>query len=48
MKRIFETLLPRTNRRSPIRPRAVSRVPELPLGFVSRTDPNFYFLSRKF
>lgn len=24
------------------------RVPEPPLGFVRRSDPNFYFLARKF
>jgi len=28
--------------------RALSRVPEMPIGFVPRSDPNFYFLARKF
>jgi hypothetical protein len=28
--------------------RALSRVPETPIGFVPRSDPNFYFLARKF
>lgn len=31
------------------RPRyATYRTPEPPMGFVSRSDPNYYFLARKF
>lgn len=51
MRRIIETTLDTilARQRRPIyRPRALSRVPELPIGFVPRSDPNFYFLSRKF
>jgi hypothetical protein len=28
--------------------RVLCRVPEPPMGFVPRSDPNFYFLARKF
>jgi hypothetical protein len=48
MRRILETILPRSSRRPVFRPRVMCRVPEPPLGFVRRSDPNFYFLSRKF
>jgi hypothetical protein len=48
MKRILETILARGPRRPVYKPRIVNRVPELPIGFVPRSDPNFYFLSRKF
>ena len=47
MRRLLETILTRP-RRPIYRPRAMSRVPEPPLGFVRRSDPNFYFLHRKF
>ena len=29
-------------------PHISSRQPQLPPGFVRRSDPNFYFLARKF
>ncbi len=48
MRRILETILVRNPRRPVYRPREISRVPETPLGFVPRSDPNFFFLSRKF
>ncbi|HEX3081812.1 MAG TPA: hypothetical protein VHQ86_01020 [Candidatus Saccharimonadia bacterium] len=48
MKRILETILTRPVRRSTYRPRVITRTPELPMGFVRRTDPNFFFLARKF
>ncbi len=48
MRRILETILARPQRRSIYRPKAVCRVPETPIGFVSRSDPNFFFLARKF
>lgn len=53
MKRILEnilseTIFSRSARRPIYRPRVINRVPELPIGFVPRSDPNFYFLSRKF
>lgn len=48
MRRILETILVRSPRRPVYRPRVMSRVPEAPIGFVPRSDPNFYFLSRKF
>lgn len=48
MKQILETILAKNDRRPVYRPRMMSRVPELPIGFVSRSDPNFYYLSRKF
>jgi hypothetical protein len=35
-------------RRPVYRPRVMARVSEPPLGFVLRSDPNFYFLARKF
>ncbi|HSX01603.1 MAG TPA: hypothetical protein VLF67_05160 [Candidatus Saccharimonas sp.] len=48
MRRLIDTLL--GVRRRPWVPysRAMYRVPEPPLGFVRRSDPNFYFLARKF
>jgi hypothetical protein len=49
MRRMLETILVRNNPRRPIyRPRIINRAPEPPLGFIPRSDPNFYFLSRKF
>lgn len=48
MRKIIESLFIRSPRRQIYRPRVVNRVPELPIGFVRRSDPNFYFLSRKF
>jgi hypothetical protein len=48
MKRILETIFTRSPRRPIYRPRVMNRVPDLPIGFVPRSDPNFYFLSRKF
>jgi hypothetical protein len=48
MRRILDTLLSRNSRRPIYKPKAMTRVPDLPIGFVPRTDPNFYFLSRKF
>jgi hypothetical protein len=48
MKRIIDTILARSPRRPIYRPRVMYRVPEPPIGFVRRSDPNFYFLSRKF
>lgn len=48
MRRILETIWARHPRRPVYRPKATYRVPELPIGFVPRSDPNFYFLSRKF
>jgi len=48
MRRLIETLLDRRMRRPIYRPRVMNRIPELPIGFVPRSDPNFYFLHRKF
>jgi hypothetical protein len=48
MRRVLETLLVRSPRRPIYRPREINRAPEQPIGFVKRSDPNFYFLSRKF
>jgi hypothetical protein len=48
MRRILETILTRSPRRPIYKPRVVNRIPEPPIGFVRRSDPNFYFLSRKF
>jgi hypothetical protein len=48
MRRILDTLLARNPRRPIYKPRVLNRVPEPPIGFVRRSDPNFYFLSRKF
>lgn len=49
MRRILESLMVRNSRRNSVyRPRVINRVPELPMGFVSRRDPNFFFLARKF
>lgn len=48
MRRILESLLVRSPRRPVYRPRPISRVPEPPIGFVRRSDPNFFFLARKF
>ena len=49
MRRILETILIRNNPRRPVyRPRVMCRIPETPIGFVPRTDPNFFFLARKF
>ena len=48
MKQLLDTFLTRGARRPIYRPRAMYRVPEPPIGFVLRSDPNFYFLSRKF
>jgi hypothetical protein len=50
MKKLLEILLNKDNhpRRPVYRPRVTSRTPEPPIGFVRRSDPNFYFLARKF
>ncbi|MDB5178079.1 MAG: hypothetical protein JWN01_22 [Patescibacteria group bacterium] len=48
MRRILDTILARNPRRPIYRPKATYRAPEPPIGFVPRSDPNFYFLSRKF
>lgn len=48
MRRLLETLGVRSVRKPVYRPRPTSRVPEPPIGFVRRSDPNFYFLARKF
>lgn len=49
MRKILESIFTaRSSRRTIYRPRAMNRIPELPIGFVPRSDPNFYFLSRKF
>ncbi len=48
MRRIIETLFVRSSRRPVYRARVMSRVPQPPIGFVPRSDPNFYFLARKF
>jgi hypothetical protein len=48
MKRFLETILSPKSRRPVYKPRVMYRAPEVPAGFVSRSDPNFYFLARKF
>jgi hypothetical protein len=50
MRRLLDSLLIGQSRRRPAsyRPRIITRAPEPPLGFVRRSDPNFYFLARKF
>jgi hypothetical protein len=51
MKFLMDTIdsfMPRNPRRPVYRPRVLNRVPETPIGFVPRSDPNFYFLCRKF
>jgi hypothetical protein len=48
MRRMLATILVRNSRRPIYRPRVINRIPEPPIGFVRRSDPNFYFLSRKF
>lgn len=48
MKRLLETMLIRSPRRPVFKPRDMCRVPEPPIGFVRRSDPNFFFLARKF
>jgi len=52
MKRIIDSLLLTGSWRQQAgegyRSGAWCRVPELPIGFVRRTDPNFFFLARKF
>jgi hypothetical protein len=48
MRRILDNILARNPRRPIYRPRVINRIPEPPIGFVKRSDPNFYFLSRKF
>lgn len=48
MKRILETIFARSPRRPIYQPRVMYRISETPIGFVSRSDPNFYYLSRKF
>jgi hypothetical protein len=48
MRRILDNLLARPSRKPIYRPRVMNRAPEPPIGFVRRSDPNFYFLARKF
>jgi hypothetical protein len=51
VKQLLESILvtPR-DRRQPTttQSRVITRTPDLPAGFVRRSDPNFYFLARKF
>ena len=47
--RLIESLLQKDRRSmASYRPKPIYRTPEPPLGFISRSDPNFYFLARKF
>lgn len=48
MKKLLEMLVIKTQPRPVYRPRMTCRIPETPIGFVRRSDPNFYFLARKF
>jgi|GEM_PF-1325020 len=48
MKRLIDTLIKGRRQPAAYRSRPSCRQPELPLGFVRRTDPNYYFLARKF
>ncbi len=48
MKRLIDSLLKGRRQPAAYRRRPVGRTPELPLGFVPRSDPNYYFLARKF
>jgi hypothetical protein len=49
MRRLLDSLLTgQRRRRTSYQPRVITRAPEPPLGFVRRSDPNFYFLARKF
>ena len=48
MRRLLEVILIRSPRRPVYRPREMCRVPETPIGFVRRSDPNFFFLARKY
>ncbi len=48
MRRLIDTLIHNRRRPTTYRPRPTTRTPELPIGFVRRSDPNFYFLARKF
>jgi len=48
MKRLLAAILPRGSRQPAYRPRTICRAPQPPIGFVRRTDPNFFFLARKF
>lgn len=48
MRKLIENIFMRSPRRPIYRPRVINRIPETPIGFVPRSDPNFYFLSRKF
>jgi hypothetical protein len=49
MKRLIDSLL-KSRRHTPgvYQSRPICRVPEPPIGFVRRSDPNYYFLARKF
>lgn len=48
MRTLIRLLANKPVRRPVYRPRMVCRVPETPIGFVRRSDPNFYFLARKY
>ena len=49
MKRILDSILLRPREQRAIyRNHAATRVPAPPPGFVRRSDPNFYFLARKY
>ncbi|HSX02792.1 MAG TPA: hypothetical protein VLI05_05775 [Candidatus Saccharimonadia bacterium] len=49
MRRLIDSWLHGGRRRPTThQPRVVYRTPEPPIGFVRRSDPNFYFLARKF
>ncbi len=48
MKRLIDSLLKGRRPSGMYRPRISCRTPEPPIGFVRRSDPNYYFLARKF
>ncbi|MBW4062233.1 hypothetical protein HJC99_06710 [Candidatus Saccharibacteria bacterium] len=49
MKRIFDSILRSSRSQRPIyRNHAATRIAAPPPGFVRRSDPNFYFLARKY
>ena len=49
MKRLIDSLLMKPRRQpAAYQRRVICRTPDLPMGFVSRSDPNYYFLARKF
>lgn len=48
MKTLIRWLKLQPSRRPVYRARMTCRTPEPPIGFVRRSDPNFYFLARKY